>query len=124
MKSNSYELHVLERLAINISKKIGILEFFGIIFLWSLLWLGWNSLAPAPFQIDPETVFIIWLFICNIIQIIFLPIITIGQKLIEVAQRNADNQKDRDEIHQILECLNSQNKLLISMNDAIYKLQK
>ena len=124
MTSYSTELRILEKLAVFISKKIGIPEFFGIIFLWSLLWLGWNSLAPQTFQIDPETVFIIWLFVCNIMQILFLPMITIGQKLADVAQRNVDYQKDKDGIRQILDKIDYQNNLLIEINDAIHNLQK
>lgn len=52
--------------------------FFFIIFTWTALWLGWNSLVTASFRFDPFPAFVFWLFISNMIQIFLMPLIMIG----------------------------------------------
>ena len=43
--------------------------FFLLIFSWTVLWLGWNVIAPKSLQFDPYPAFVLWLFISNMIQI-------------------------------------------------------
>jgi len=44
--------------------------------------LGWNLLAPAAWQFDPPMAFVFWLFISNVIQILLMPLIMVGQNLL------------------------------------------
>lgn len=55
--------------------------FFVVIFLWTVLWLSWNMLAPKPIRFDPYPGFVLWLFISNMIQLFLMPLILIGQNL-------------------------------------------
>jgi uncharacterized membrane protein len=69
----------VERFAVYITEKVGSMGFFFIIFIWTAFWMGWNLLAPEPF--DPYPAFVTWLFISNMIQIFLMPLIMIGQNL-------------------------------------------
>jgi uncharacterized membrane protein len=71
----------VERLAIWITDHVGSMGFFMIIFTWTMLWLGWNALAPKPVRFDPFPAFVLWLFISNMIQIFLMPLIMVGQNL-------------------------------------------
>lgn len=70
-----------ERLALWITDHVGSMRFFFLIFGWTLVWLGWNTLAPAALRFDPFPAFVLWLFISNMIQIFLMPLIMIGQNL-------------------------------------------
>jgi uncharacterized membrane protein len=70
-----------EKFAIWITKKVGTIGFFAIIFSWTVLWLSWNVLAPINLRFDPYPAFVFWLFISNMIQIFLMPLIMVGQNL-------------------------------------------
>lgn len=70
-----------ERFAIWITDRIGTIGFFFIILIWTVLWLGWNMLAPQHLRFDPYPGFVLWLFISNMIQIMLMPLIMVGQNL-------------------------------------------
>jgi len=75
------ELSPLDRFALFITRHVGTMGFFIIIFCWTLIWLAWNTLGPTEFRFDPFPAFAFWLFISNMIQIFLMPIIMIGQNL-------------------------------------------
>jgi len=108
-----------DRLAIWITEKVGTIGFFAVITLWTVLWLGWNLLAPTSLQFDPPMGFVLWLFISNLIQILLMPLIMVGQN---IQGRHADaraendlevNVKAEEEIEVILQHLEYQNEMLI-----------
>jgi uncharacterized membrane protein len=70
-----------EVFAIWITTKVGTIGFFSIIFVWTIFWLSWNTLAPAAARFDPFPAFVLWLFISNMIQILLMPLIMVGQNL-------------------------------------------
>jgi uncharacterized membrane protein len=72
----------LERVALAITLRVGSFGFFLIILAWSILWLGWNTLAPRALRFDPAPAFVLWLFISNMIQITLMPLIMVGQNLL------------------------------------------
>lgn len=74
-------LSLLENIAVKLTEHVGSLGFFFIIFGWTLLWLGWNTIAPKELRFDPFPAFVLWLFISNMIQIFLMPLIMIGQNL-------------------------------------------
>jgi uncharacterized membrane protein len=111
----------LDRLAVWITEQVGTMGFFLIIFAWTLLWLGWNLLAPARLQFDPPMGFVFWLFISNLIQILLMPLIMVGQN---IQGRHAEARAEHDlevnvkaerEIEMILHHLERQNDMLIAM---------
>jgi uncharacterized membrane protein len=85
----------LERLAMFITDHVGTMGFFFLIFLWTAFWLGWNFFAPASMKFDPPMGFVFWLFISNMIQILLMPLIMVGQNLQgRHAERRAENDYD------------------------------
>jgi uncharacterized membrane protein len=83
----------LERLATWITDHVGSMGFFMIIFTWTMLWLGWNSLGPKQDRFDPFPAFVLWLFISNMIQIFLMPLIMVGQNL---QSRHSDARAESD----------------------------
>lgn len=70
-----------ELFAIWSTRRVGTIQFFFLIFLWTICWLGWNMFAPKEFGFDPYPAFVLWLFISNMIQIFLMPLIMVGQNL-------------------------------------------
>jgi uncharacterized membrane protein len=75
------KLSKIDRFAIAITNRVGTINFFLLIVLWTAMWLGWNTLAPKAWQFDPYPGFVLWLFISNMIQIFLMPLILIGQNI-------------------------------------------
>jgi CRP-like cAMP-binding protein len=79
-------LNTLDRLAIAITNKVGSIGFFLIIAGWTVLWTGYNLVASqVPFlhwpAFDPFPAFVAYLLISNVIQILLMPLIMVGQNL-------------------------------------------
>jgi len=79
-------LNALDRLAIAITDKVGSIGFFLIIAVWTVVWTGYNILAseiPALHlrAFDPFPAFVAYLLISNVIQILLMPLIMVGQNL-------------------------------------------
>jgi len=115
----------MDRLAVWITQHVGTMGFFLIIFTWTALWLGWNFLVPKSLRFDPPMGFVFWLFISNVIQILLMPLIMVGQN---VQGANADaraehdlevNVKAEEEIEVILQHLEYQNSILIKMMEKL-----
>jgi uncharacterized membrane protein len=115
----------LDQLALWITRHVGTMGFFLVILVWTILWLGWNLLAPKEFQFDPPSAFVFWLFISNLIQIMLMPLIMVGQNLLgreadERAQHDLEvNIKAEREIEVILHHLEYQNAILIAMVEKL-----
>jgi uncharacterized membrane protein len=115
------QLNWLDRLAVWITTHVGTMGFFLVIFIWTALWLGWNFLAPARLQFDPPMGFVFWLFISNLIQILLMPLIMVGQNIQgQHAEARAEhdlevNVKAEKEIEIILHHLEQQNDMLLAL---------
>jgi uncharacterized membrane protein len=83
----------LERVALFITQRVGSMGFFLTIATWSAVWLLWNTLAPRPVRFDPAPAFVMWLFISNLIQISLMPLIMVGQNLLN---RHAEFRSEED----------------------------
>ena len=112
----SQKFSTLDRLALGVNKKIGSFGFFILVFIWTIGWLSWNTLGPIDLRFDPFPAFVLWLFISNMIQLFFLPLILIGQDL---QSRQADlraevdfeiNRRAEEESREILKILEEQQK--------------
>jgi uncharacterized membrane protein len=100
------------------------MRFFIIILAWTSLWLGWNLLAPPQLRFDPPMGFIFWLFISNVIQLLLMPLIMVGQN---VLARHAEGRSQHDfeinlqaeaEIQMVLRHLEYQSALLTALSEA------
>ena len=115
------KLSKLDRASLYVSDNVGSPGFFLCILCWTILWLGWNMLAPTSVQFDPFPAFVLWLFISNMIQIFLMPLIMIAQNLQSKhaeARAEADfeiNTKAELEIETILKHLESQNEHLLNI---------
>ncbi|MFI4976378.1 MAG: DUF1003 domain-containing protein [Caulobacterales bacterium] len=115
------KLSPMNKLAVWITERVGTMGFFLIIFAWTVIWLGWNLLAPDKMKFDPPMGFVFYLFISNVIQILLMPLIMVGQN-IQGAHSEARAQHDLEinvkaehEIEVILHHLEQQNDLLMQM---------
>jgi uncharacterized membrane protein len=76
----------LDKVAVVITDRIGTMGFFFIIVCWTVLWCGYNILAskvPALHlhAFDPFPAFVAYLLISNVIQIMLMPLLLVGQNL-------------------------------------------
>ena len=123
-------LSPLENLGVLVTNKVGTMGFFFIIFGWTVLWLGWNILAPQNLRFDPYPAFVLWLFISNLIQIHLMPLIMVGQN---IQSKHAElrsqydfetDKKAEKEIETILLHLENQQQLMLEILQRIEKLEK
>ncbi len=111
-------LSKLDKLALFVTIRVGTMGFFLIISSWTVLWLGWNMIAPAGWRFDPFPAFVLWLFISNMIQVLLMPLIMVGQNLQgrhSEARAEADyelNLQKGREIEAVLQHLENQNDML------------
>jgi uncharacterized membrane protein len=107
-KEAAEKITPLDKLALWITVHVGSMGFFIIIFAWTAIWLGWN-----------------WLFISNVIQILLMPLIMVGQNVQgSHAELRAEhdlevNVKAEREIEVILRHLEYQNSMLIAMLEKL-----
>jgi len=125
--SHNESLSALEKIAVKVTDSVGSVGFFSLIFFWTILWLGWNTLAPKELRFDPFPAFVLWLFISNMIQIFLMPLIMIGQNL---QGRHAEKRAESDfdvnvraekEIEVILMHLDNQNELILKILENMEK---
>ena len=120
-------LNKLEKLALWITSHVGTMGFFLIIFIWTLTWLSWNTLALESMRFDPFPAFVLWLFISNMLQIFLMPLIMVGQNLQgrhSEARAEADfevNTRSGREIETILMHLENQNNLILEILKKVEK---
>ncbi len=117
----------MEKFAVWITDHIGTMGFFFIVLFWTLAWLAWNIFSPKELKFDLYPSFALWLFISNMIQLFFLPLIMVGQNL---QNRHAElraesdfktNLKAEREIELILEKLKSQEEKISKFLERIKK---
>ncbi len=115
------EMGRLEKVAVWITDHVGTMSFFLLIVIWTIFWLGWNLLAPPSMQFDPPMGFVFWLFISNLIQIMLMPLLMIGQNIQgraseARAEHDLDvNIKAEAEIEVVMRHLERQNEMLLAM---------
>jgi uncharacterized membrane protein len=111
----------MERFAVWVTRAVGTMGFFLLLTAWTVGWLLWNLYGPHELRFDPAPAFVIWLFSSNIIQLILLPLIMVGQNLEgKFAEHRAEedyeiNKKAEHEIEIVLAHLENQNELLLEV---------
>jgi len=122
-------LSALDKLALWITDHVGSMNFFFLIFIWTITWLGWNTLAPTSLRFDPFPAFVLWLFISNMIQIFLMPLIMIGQNLqSKHSEMRAEedfivNKKAESEVETILKYLENQNDMILQILNKIEQIE-
>lgn len=111
----------LERFAVWVAQHVGSPGFFLIIFIWTVLWLGWNTFAVEELRFDPFPAFVLWLFIANMVQILLMPLILVGQNLqsryaeVRAAADFEVNMKAEREIESVLMHLENQQEFILKI---------
>lgn len=114
-------LTISEKFAVAIHGAVGSIGFFILILIWTIAWLGWNVFGPREMRFDPAPAFVVWIFVSNILQLILLPIIMVGQNIEGRAaewraQMDFDvNKKAEHEVEVIIAHLENQNELLMEL---------
>ena len=119
-------LSPLDKLAVQITDRVGSMGFFLAILVWTILWTSYNILASEVpglhwKSFDPFPAFVAYLLISNVIQILLMPLIMVGQNVqgwhTEIrAQLDFEiNQKAEHEVMVILHNLEHQTDLLIQL---------
>ena len=123
-------LSKLDKLALWITEHVGSMGFFFFVFVWTVIWLGWNMFAPVILRFDPYPAFVLWLFISNVLQIFLMPLIMIGQNLQSShAEIRAEvdfeiNKKAEKEIETVLKHLEEQDKLILQILEKMEGAKK
>jgi uncharacterized membrane protein len=110
-----------ERLAVWVTDRVGSMGFFFAIAIWTILWLGWNTIGPAELRFDPGPSFLTWLFVSNVLQLHLMPLIMVGQNLQDrygelVANADFDiSQRTEAQVGVILQHLTNQNALMLEI---------
>lgn len=129
-KVHRERLSPLEKLGLLVTDKVGTMGFFFIILIWTVLWLGWNILAPKPLRFDPYPAFVLWLFISNLIQLHLLPLLMVGQNIqskhseLRTEHDYETNKREAKAIEVILLHLENQERLMEQLLDRVEKLEK
>ncbi len=121
MKEN---LSRLDKVAIVITDRIGTMGFFFIIVGWTVLWCGYNIIASKVHSLhlhsfDPFPAFVAYLLISNVIQIMLMPLLLVGQNLQgrhSEARAESDyvvNQKAFADTERILQQLEAQGEQML-----------
>jgi uncharacterized membrane protein len=119
-------LSPLDRLAVSITDKVGSMGFFLAILGWTILWTGYNILASVVpglhwKSFDPFPAFVAYLLISNVIQILLMPLIMVGQNVqgrhTEIrAQLDYEiNQKAEQEVMIVLRHLEHNTDLVLQL---------
>src|SRR2546423_14973450 len=101
--------------------------FFLFIFSWTVLWTGYNILAtevPALHwkAFDPFPAFVAYLLMSNVIQILLMPLIMVGQNLqgrhneIRAQLDFEVNQKAEKEVMAVLRHLGPKTRLRLQLS--------
>lgn len=115
------QLNRSEKFAIAMHRGVGSLGFFFLIISWTVIWLAWNMFGPTDMRFDPAPAFVIWLFASNILQLVLLPVIMVGQNIEGRAaewraQKDFEvNRKAEQEIEVIIAHLENQNEMLLEL---------
>jgi len=121
------KLNTMDNLALLVTKRIGTGGFFLAVLIWTVSWIGWNIFAPIGMKFDPYPAFVVWILISNMIQIMLMPLIMIGQNLQNrhsEARADADfeiNVKSEREIETILQHLENQGELILKITKQLEK---
>lgn len=123
-------LSTLDKAALFITERVGSMGFFLIILTWTVCWMGYNIIAsevPALHlkSFDPFPAFVAYLLISNVIQILLMPLIMVGQN---VQSRYSDirseldfeiNQKAEREVKFILRHLEHNTNLILRLMEHL-----
>jgi uncharacterized membrane protein len=124
------QLTPLKKLALFVTEHVGTMGFFFIVLAWTVFWLCWNILAPKSLKFDPYPAFVLWLIISNILQILLMPLLLIGQNIqgmrtdIRGEHDYETDKRAEKEIKTVLLNFQKQEKLILQILDKVEEMSK
>ena len=120
------EMSPLDKLAVKITDKVGSMTFFFLILGWTICWCSYNIIATEIPGLhlnafDPFPAFVAYLLMSNVIQILLMPLIMVGQN---VQGRHSEiraeldfeiNQKAEKEVAVMLQNIQHNTDLLVQL---------
>lgn len=122
------KLSVLDKAALFTTEKVGSMGFFLIVAVWTLFWICWNTFGPKDLRFDTYPAFVLWLFVSNLIQLLLMPLLLVGQNLMNrhsEARAEAEyelNIKEDREIETVIQHLENQDEVLARIEERLEKL--
>ena len=124
-----HSLSRMDRAAVWITERVGTMGFFLLILAWTVVWTGYNIAASEIKGLhwkafDPFPAFVAYLLISNVIQILLMPLIMVGQN---VQGRHSEMRAENDfeinckaemEIEVVLMHLERQQEILMQLVKA------
>jgi uncharacterized membrane protein len=101
-------------LAVFLTKKFGSMGMFYLLIVWMFGWIALATLGVGLFKQDPYP-FVFLLFLSNVVQLLSLPILAVGQQVLSRASDKQAQQtyKDaeailrlQDEVHRLIKINN------------------
>jgi uncharacterized membrane protein len=120
----------LKKLALFVTEHVGTMGFFFIVLGWTLFWLAFNIVVPKSVRFDPYPAFVLWLIISNILQILLMPLLLIGQNIqgmradIRGEHDYETDQRAEKEIKTVLLHFDRQQKLILKILESIEALSE
>jgi uncharacterized membrane protein len=118
------------KLALFVTEHVGTMGFFFIVLGWTLFWLAFNIVVPKSVRFDPYPAFVLWLIISNILQILLMPLLLIGQNIqgmradIRGEHDYETDQRAEKEIKTVLLHFDRQQKLILKILESIEALSE
>ncbi len=98
-------------LAVSLSRKFGSMQTFYVFLIWMLAWMILATLGIGIFQND-QYPFTFLLFLSNLVQLLALPILAVGQQVLSRASDKQALQTFRDA------------EVILKLQDEVHKLIK
>lgn len=124
------QLSPLDKLALFVTENIGTMGFFFLILTFNLGWIAWNTFAPKELVFDAAFSFLVLLFINNILQILFIPLIMVGQNIqarhseLRTEHEYQVNLKAEKALEIVLLHLENQQKVILKVLEKIEILSR
>jgi uncharacterized membrane protein len=80
-RQHEESLAILEKFAVKVNDVAGLPNTFVAVFLFNILWLMYNALAPKGWQFDPAPYYQLWLFLSNFVQLSLMFLFMVAQRL-------------------------------------------
>ncbi len=118
------------KIALLVTNHVGTMGFFLIVVMWIASWVAWNTIIPQEFRFDPFPAFVLLLFLTNILGLLLMPLIMVGQNIqgkhaeLRSAYDYEVDKKSEKTIQTILLHLENQEEILKDLQNRLDKLEK
>ena len=113
-REHERRLSPVDRSALKIRDLTGSPRFWLAVAVFTIGWMVWNAMGPRQLRFDPFPGFILLLSVVKLTQLVFLPLLMIGQNL-----GDSHAQAQAEVVHQAMLRQTEEMDLLMKRLDAI-----